>query len=646
MRAQRSRSHGRRLAQLLAASVAGLLMAGGLAPAASATPRATAHWAGNRANPYGGQDYFIDASGGDDGASGASARQAWKTLGRANATTFRPGDRILLKGGQTWNNQQLWPKGSGTASAPITIDAYGDESGELPYIATNGHVESPFTADGTKDPQKVGLTGAVVLRNQQHFAISHLELSNDDDFDTDITSGSYVRDGVSISINADLFKQGESTIMDGFDISGLKVHDIDGPSKWQKIHYGGVNFQVFGSKQYTEYPAGGYYFKDVNISDNTFTDVELHAVQFAFNWFGDSQGKYDSTGKYHEGWEQFWLKDRDLYSRDVYIGHNYAESIGQGPYQFAGTKNLTAEYNEANGWLQRYSDVSAGLYLWAGADSVMRNNEIYNGPANQYDATAWDFEYSNINVVYEYNYSHDNQGGWMSYMGNSDNSVARYNLSVNDNGVILKNMLSTNYSPTYLLNNVFVYDGAKLDSVHDQTLKSPVYFSNNVFYNTSKKQATTWEGTKGGLAKGVFSHNAYYEASGAHSDSQPQDAHAVTANPGFVGDPAGYARNAGVDKIRESASLFKLRGDSPLIGAGLYNERIGDRDFFGNKVVSGGAPDIGLYEAAESGGSGAPSAPGLPGAGTGQGLGLPATGAEGPGWSGAKGRSIAQGPMN
>ncbi len=119
---------------------------------------------------------------------------------------------------------------------------------------------------------------------------------------------------------------------------------------------------------------------------------------------------------------------------------------------------MLVEYNEVNGFLERYDAVSCGLYLWAGADSVMQYNEVYGGPANEYDGTPWDLEYTNFNVTYQYNYSHDNAAGWMAYMGNSSNSVARYNLSVNDNGVLVKNMLSTNYSPTYFANNTFVYD--------------------------------------------------------------------------------------------------------------------------------------------------------------------------------------------
>lgn len=581
----------------LAAAVAvasGLVVA--VAVPAQAAEQDGDGWGGNSANPSGGQDYYVDASGGSDSADGTTPASAWSSLDKVNATTFEPGDRILLKGGETWEGEQLWPKGSGTAEAPIAIDAYGDEAGALPYIATNGNVPSPFREDGTKNPETVGLTGAVVLRNQEHVSVANLELSNDDDFATDITEEAVVRDGVAVSINADLLEPGVDTVMDGIEITDLFVHDVDGPSYWQKIHYGGVSFQVFGEKEYGEYPEGGHHFEDVRIENNSFEKVELHAVQFAFNWFGASQGQADESGKWHEGWEQLWVRDRDLYSRDVYIGHNYAESIGQGPYQFANTKNLLAEYNEANGWLERYSQVSAGLYLWAGADSVMRFNEIYDGPANEYDATAWDLEFTNFDVRYEYNYSHDNQGGWMSYMGNSSNSVARYNLSVNDNGVIWKNMLSTNYSPTYVLNNVFVYDGAELEWFHDEVLKDTVYFANNVFYNTSTTDTTEWFRKPDALARGVFSNNAYYEASGTYSDQQPQDDRAVIGDPGFVGDPADYARDAGVDAILDSAAPFRLREDSPLIDAGRYNERLGQDDFFGNQIYYGEAPDIGIHE--------------------------------------------------
>ncbi|MFD2081816.1 discoidin domain-containing protein [Actinopolymorpha cephalotaxi] len=557
------------------------------------------NWPGNSPNRTGGTDYFLDATHGSDTATGTSPTTAWRSLATANAKTFRPGDRILLRAGEQWNDEQLWPKGSGSTGKPITISAYGDPEAGRPYIATNGNVPSPLRADGTKNPQTVGLTGAIVLRNQQYYEINNVELSNDDDFATDITEGAYVRDGIMVSINADLLPAGADSIMDHFRISDVYVHNLDGPSYWQRIHYGAVNFQVFGARSYKDYAPGGYHFKDVRIENNTFENVELHAIQFAFNWFaadGADAGQYDENGKFHEGWEQLWVRTRDLYSRDVYIGHNYAESIGQGAIQLANTKNMTVEYNEVNGFLERYGSVSVALYLWAGADSVMQYNEVYGGPHNEFDGTPWDLEYTNFNVTYQFNYSHDNPAGWMSYMGNSSNSVARYNLSVNDNGVLVKNMLSTNYSPTYFANNTFVYDGADLDYFHDETFLSTVYFLNNVFYNSSKSTQTPWYRRTGALRHAVFSHNDYYEASGTHSAQEPADPSGLRADPMFVGRPDDYVTGAGVERIRQAAAHFRLRSGSPLVDAGRYNPHLGTQDFLGTHVYYGDAPDIGIAE--------------------------------------------------
>ncbi|MFJ8112349.1 discoidin domain-containing protein [Streptomyces sp. NPDC096132] len=588
---------------LLAALLLGSLMPAAHAAASKdhvpARPAVKASWPGNLPNTTGGKDYFIDATQGRDTAAGTSPATAWRTLAKANASTFAPGDRILLRAGAQWQDEQLWPKGSGSAGRPITISAYGDPNAARPYIATNGKVPSPFRADGTKNAATVGLTGAIVLRNQQYWDIDNVELSNDDDFATDITSGSYVRDGIMVSINADLLASGADSVMDHFRVSNVYVHNLDGPSSWQKIHYGAVDFQVFGGKSYKEYGTGGYHFKDVRIENNTFENVELHAVQFAFNWFaadGANSGQYDENGKWHEGWEQLWVRTRDLYSRDVYIGHNYAANIGQGAIQLADTKNMTVEYNEVNGYLKRYDAVSCALYLWAGADSVMQYNEVYGGPNNEYDGTPWDLEYTNFNVTYQFNYSHDNAAGWMAYMGNSSNSVARYNLSVNDNGVLVKNMLSTNYSPTYFTNNTFVYDGADLDYVHDETFLSRVYFLNNVFYNTSTTTETPWYRRSGALRQAVFSNNDYFEAGGTHPAQEPADPRGTRADPRFVGDPADYVTGVGVNRIREAAAHFALRDDSPLVDAGRYNPHLGTEDFLGTPLYYGDAPDIGVAE--------------------------------------------------
>ena len=46
-----------------------------------------------------GTDYHVSPSG-DDAASGTTPATAWRTIGRVNAATFGPGDRVLFEGGR------------------------------------------------------------------------------------------------------------------------------------------------------------------------------------------------------------------------------------------------------------------------------------------------------------------------------------------------------------------------------------------------------------------------------------------------------------------------------------------------------------------------------------------------------------------
>ena len=59
-------------------------------------------------------DYHVDQRAGDDAHDGRSPAQAWRSLAQVNATTFGPGDRILLRAGSVWEGEALRPLGSGT----------------------------------------------------------------------------------------------------------------------------------------------------------------------------------------------------------------------------------------------------------------------------------------------------------------------------------------------------------------------------------------------------------------------------------------------------------------------------------------------------------------------------------------------------
>jgi hypothetical protein len=76
--------------------------------------------------------YYVSQSSGSDDWDGLTPSHdgthgPWKTLARASRA-YRAGDSVLLKRGDTWPNDTLAPKGSGTPNNPITIASYGNGS--------------------------------------------------------------------------------------------------------------------------------------------------------------------------------------------------------------------------------------------------------------------------------------------------------------------------------------------------------------------------------------------------------------------------------------------------------------------------------------------------------------------------------------
>lgn len=70
-------------------------------------------------------DFYLSALGNDLNA-GTSATAPWRTLERANQHAFDAGDRILLRGGDTFDGTlQLDAADAGTAASPIAIASYG-----------------------------------------------------------------------------------------------------------------------------------------------------------------------------------------------------------------------------------------------------------------------------------------------------------------------------------------------------------------------------------------------------------------------------------------------------------------------------------------------------------------------------------------
>lgn len=187
----------------------------------------------------------------------------------------------------------------------------------------------------------------------------------------------------------------------------------------------------------------------------------------------------------------------NLWMRDIYIGHNYMEDIGQGGIDLCDAMNAVVEYNVVDGFLKRYPSFrpTVALYPWKSENAVFQFNEVYNGPSTNADGSPYDMDSALKNVVYQFNYSHNNPCGWMLYMGKNDNDIIRYNISDDGGDFIIKYFLTACTTPTYFLNNVIIYDGARTKFMHRDPFKSMTYFYNNVFYNKSETTTTVWHDT-------------------------------------------------------------------------------------------------------------------------------------------------------
>ncbi|WP_228745130.1 discoidin domain-containing protein [Paenibacillus sp. S150] len=309
----------------------------------------------------------------------------------------------------------------------------------------------------------------------------------------------------------------------------------------------------------------------------------------------------------------------NLWQTNIYIGHNYMRNIGQGAIDICDAKDAVVEYNVVDGWSRRYNAESAGIYPWKSRNVVFQNNEVYGGPtttgANNGDGTAFDFDSPNADIVYQFNYTHNNPMGWMSYLGRSSNNIARYNISDDNAAYLIKfGWFDVDTSATYFLNNVFIYDGAvtrftssnaNLASTYFKSV--PYYFYNNVFYDKNRPSSSFWPSSPGAYGTAVFRNNAFYVANGGHAAGEPNDAAKVITPPQMVNP--GQAPSAGSNGYTSGATVwngYKLQDTSPLINAGLYVPQIGTKDFYGNTLYNGSAPDIGAFESAVTGGPAEP----------------------------------------
>lgn len=472
-----------------------------------------------------GTDYYVDSAAGSDSNSGTSPSAPWQSLNAVNSKTFEPGDRILFKAGGIWTGQ-LHPLGSGVQGSPIAIDMYGE--GSRPLISGNGVV------------------GAVVyLYNQQYWEINNLEITN-----TAATPDN--RQGVRIV--------GENAgTLNHIRIRGLYVHDVTGENSDAAKGSGGIFVDVSGTAVPTK-------FNDLVIDGNTVKAVDRTGIATSSSW-GDN------------ALESF------LPYTNVVISNNTLTDIGGDGIILRSAQDGLVQYNVVNKAHARDTNYDVAIWTINSNNTVMQYNEAYNTQTVK-DGQGFDCDYKNNGCTVQYNYSHDNEGGFMLIMGNyfNNNVTVRYNISQNDGNTVFS-IGNSGVTPNNLniYNNTIYLSAAQTTSITKNvtsgTNVNPVYFKNNIIYNLGSGGYASL----GGLDQ--WEGNLFY---GNHPASEPADPYKVTSDPGLFGPGTGGTGLQTVDG-------YKLKTGSPALFSGVLIGGNGGKDYWGNPVSNTALPNRGAY---------------------------------------------------
>lgn len=495
-------------------------------------------------NAYG-PAYYVDSQNGDDSRSGTSPQTAWKTLSKVNRTEFEPGTRILLKAGSIWN-EALVPRSSGTADGLIVIDKYGE--GPKPIINGDG--------DGA----------GILLSNLEYIEVRNLEVTNTSDMESSrrgvyVTAGGQTAPGV----------YDEGGYSRHIYLINLDVHDVTATAgeRWA----GGIVFLSLVSENPTA-------FEDVLVEGCTVKGTAANGISFVSN--------YNNRVGVSWGAEDYFP------SKNVVFRNNYIADVGGDGLYVNCVDGPLMEYNTVTNTSWAGDIAYAGMWPHNSTGAVMQYNEAYGVRKVGGDGQGFDVDINCERTVVQYNYSHDNEGGFLLLCtdgledGFNRDITVRYNISQNDKDALFT--LSGPISNVKIYNNTFYVEegvtpaprvvGSYNWATSDGNPQN-VRFTNNIFYMNGDGQDFIVD-----PANIVFDTNVFY---GDYDFSALPAVNTITEDPLFV--DAGSGR-IGLDTVEG----YKLRGDSPCIDAGKSLSNAGGQDYFGAAVPQGSKPDIGAAE--------------------------------------------------
>ncbi len=520
-------------------------------------------------------DYYVSPTG-DDKNSGASQDQAWKSIDQVNRIVFKPGDRILFEGGQTFNGSLTFnADDAGTSENPVTISSYSTERA----IINSG--------------SKKGFYG----NNCAGFVIKNLNFIGSGRLDPAGSSGI-------------VFFTDRS---DGVKLEYIRIDSVEV-----------INFRQSGIEIGANHSSKSG-FKNVRITNAIVHDCGDKGISSYGYW------PPDPSNRSHQ---DFYIGYCKVYNITGIAEKN--KHTGNGII-ISSVDRVIIEYCEAynNGELNSGSKGGPiGIWAWEANNVTIQFCESHHNKTNNgKDGGGFDLDGGCVDCIMQYNYSHDNHGagyGIYQFSGASafKNNVVRYNISENDGlvgnyGAI--NFWSTNSSGgiqnTKVYNNtLYVSSNTTGAGIVDFAFGSANVHNteiyNNIFVTAANKKVINIPLSTGGWS---FKGNCYWtygdhiqivwEGKTYTSISEWRNAtnqEMLNGAPvGFEVDPKlvnpGSGGTIGDPTQLETLAAYKLQHDSPVIDKGLdlellFGIDVGLHDFYGISLPQFAGFDIGAHE--------------------------------------------------
>lgn len=540
-------------------------------------------------------DYFVNSAIGKDTNNGTSPESALKSIGQASKLKLKAGDRLLLASGKTWWGKLELKNLRGSEQQPIIVST---------YLADKTPVDDNNTAERATINAKGFLNGVSII-NSSHVHVSNLAVTAN-------AGGVYkwILKNHQKSVNANkplmrigvLLEANKKGIYKGIKLDNMLVKDV-------YFNEAGIirSKQETGSANGTEsygwgiraFARNGGKFDGLTINNSVVTKVSHTGIKL--------NGNKDSLN-------------------NVVLSNNKVFDIGGPGMQMSGASNVHVYLNvvkdSGSTTDSRHWGRGSGMWTWGTSHALIEYNKFLNanGPG---DSAGFHIDFNCDNIIFQYNVSANNAGGFIEILGNNYNNAYRYNVSINDghrvkgknnafqegktfwfSGFVGKNKPHSGPFNSYIYNNTIYVKEDILSKMAVTRMSKGALIANNIFHVIGGSKAVKGDQYRpeangiNHIAHVNFTNNIFLKADTWPKSILIQDDAPVIGDVQFT-KPGGTKLT---DYIPLNKAIVADKGiEIPFIEGdkdGLFKGLKVSHDILGNPIV--GKPDIGAIEISES----------------------------------------------